>query len=134
MDGKGPTGPAPYVRSTEHGLGVATGTQLPANRMLNTDLVYELHQITPLERGAVEAQYQLPATAAPRSQRLQGMQARRLQGVIDHVEHLLHIGAILAADLQPVVVAMLPAAQPERQQTTAQPAQQGMGPDGDRRC
>jgi hypothetical protein len=49
-----------------------------------------------------------------------------------HVEHSLHVGAILTTDLQPVVVLIRFGAQPEWPQTTAELAQQGMSLSGSR--
>ena len=71
--------------------------QLPANRVMYPHLMHELHQIATLGRGAVQVEHQLPPAAATGSQGLQGLQARRLQGVVHQIQHLLHIGAILAA-------------------------------------
>ena len=87
--------------------------------------MHELHQIATLGRGAVQVEHQLPPAAATGSQGLLGLQARRLQGVVHQIQHLLHVGPILATDLQPVVVLAPFATQPERQQAAAQSAQQG---------
>ncbi|MOA65669.1 hypothetical protein D3C78_1921420 [compost metagenome] len=77
--------------------------------------MHELHQIAALGRGAVQVEHQFPSAIAPRSQGLQGAQSCRLQGVSHHRQHLLQPGAILAADLQTVMMLPLPGAQPARQ-------------------
>ncbi|MNH01725.1 hypothetical protein D3C79_609480 [compost metagenome] len=94
----------------------------------------KLHQIAALGRGALEVEHQLTPATATRCHGLHGVQPGRLQGVAHHLQHLLQIGAILAADLQPVVVLARFAAQPARQHAKAELAQQGMSPGSNGTC